>query len=71
MLLAPAKVLQAVARRIATYAGDDAELRAAVAQLEHAAADLDRHGYAAASAKGAYFASQARSRGQRDLRAPQ
>ncbi len=65
------EVLQAVARRIAAYAGDDAELRAAVAQLEQAAADLDRHGYAAASAKEAYFASQARSRGQRDLRAPQ
>jgi hypothetical protein len=64
------QVLDGVARRIAEYAGDDAELQAALAGLRRAAADLSQRGYAPALAKEAYFASQARSRGQRDLRGP-
>ena len=65
------QVLAGVARRIAEYAGDDAELQAAIAGLRRAEADLSQRGYAPALAKEAYFASQARSRGQRDLRGPQ
>jgi hypothetical protein len=46
-------------------AADSAE-----AGLRRAEADLSMQGYAPAVAKEAYFASQARSRGQRDLRGP-
>jgi hypothetical protein len=62
------QVLAGVARRIAEYAGVDAELQAAIAELRRAEEELSQHGYAPAMAKEAYFASSLRSRGQRDLR---
>jgi Ca-activated chloride channel homolog len=64
------QVLDGVARRIAEYAGDDSELLTSIAELRRAEADLSMHGYAPAMAKETYFASQSRSRGQRDLRGP-
>ncbi len=65
------EVLKRVAGRIAEYATDDPALLQAVEELRQAAMELDRRGYAPAMAKEAYFASQVRSRGQRDLRGKQ
>jgi hypothetical protein len=62
------EILNRVAGRIAEYAGDDPALLQAVEGLRQAGMEFDRRGYAPAMAKEAYFASQARSRGQRDLR---
>jgi Ca-activated chloride channel family protein len=64
-------ILNRVAGRIAEYAGDDRALLQAVEGLRQAATEFGRRGYAPAMAKEAYFASQARSRGQRDLRGKQ
>lgn len=62
------QLLQAVARRIAEYAGTDPQLRDALNALRAAESNLQQHGYAPAAAKEAYYASQVRTRGQRDLR---
>lgn len=62
------QLLQAVARRIAEYAGADAQLQDALAALRAAERDLEFRGYSAPAAKEAYYASQLRTRGQRDLR---
>jgi Ca-activated chloride channel homolog len=64
------RALYGVARRIAEYAGTDGKLREALAELNTAARDLEQHGYQAAQGKEAYFVSQSRARGQRDLRQP-
>ena len=66
------QLLVAVARRIAEYAGADPHLLEALNALRAAEANLMHHGYAPVAAKEAYYASQLRTRGQRDLRqAPQ
>ncbi|HET6318220.1 MAG TPA: VWA domain-containing protein [Chloroflexota bacterium] len=62
-------LLRHVARRIGEYAGNDPELRQAMAELDKAERDLAQRGYEVASAKEAYFLSTAHARGQRDLRA--
>ena len=62
------KLLRLVAGRISKYAGDDAALQQALVDLQTAEGDLAQHGYQAAPAREAYYASQVRSRGQRDLR---
>jgi Ca-activated chloride channel family protein len=56
--------LREVAGRISAYAGDDADLQAAVQELEHAERDLDRN----VDTKERWYASTLSSRGQRDLR---
>ena len=62
------KLLRLVAGRISKYAGDDATLQQALVDLQTAEGDLAQFGYQAAPAREAYYASQVRSRGQRDLR---
>src|SRR5438270_68890 len=62
------QLLQAVARRIAEYAGTDPQLLEALNALRAAEANLAHKGYAPVAAKEAYYASQLRTRGQRDLR---
>jgi len=65
------EILNRVAGRIAEYAGDDPALLQAVDGLRQAGMAFDQRGYAPAMAKETYSASQARSRGQRDLRGKQ
>ena len=65
---AACQLLQAVARRIAEYAGTDPQLVEALNALRAAEANLAHQGYAPVAAKEAYYASQLRTRGQRDLR---
>jgi Ca-activated chloride channel family protein len=62
------KLLQAVAGRIAEYAGSDAQLQGALSALRAAEQDLQAQGYAPMAAKEAYYGSQLRTRSQRDLR---
>jgi Ca-activated chloride channel family protein len=62
------QILQAVARRLAEYAGADPQLQDALAAVRAAERELGFHGYSAPAAKEAYYASQLRTRGQRDLR---
>jgi Ca-activated chloride channel family protein len=64
------EVLGKVARRISEYASDDPQLQQSIAGLRRLETDISERGYAPAPAKEAYYASQTRSRGQRDLRAP-
>ncbi len=60
--------VRTIADRIARYAGDDAELLAAVRELRTLEGDLEHHRLAPMMAKGMYAASQQRSRGQKDYR---
>ena len=62
------QLLQAVARRIAEYAGTEPQLLDALNALRGAEASLAHQGYAPVAGKEAYYASQLRTRGQRDLR---
>lgn len=61
-------LLTVVANRIAAYAGDDPDLLAACKSLLMANHEVAEVGYDTYAAKERYAASQARSRGQRDLR---
>jgi hypothetical protein len=54
--------------RLAEYAAADPRLQDALGALRTAERDLEYHGYSVPAAKEAYYASQLRARGQRDLR---
>ncbi len=62
------ELLRKVARGISEYAGDDAELLGAVAQLEELAAHQSTWAHSSTMKKGMYSASQRRSRSQKDYR---
>lgn len=61
--------LEKVARRVAEYAGADAELLAVVQELHALAQELSERPVSPAAAKEMYFQAQRRSRGQKDFRA--
>ena len=62
------EMLHKVARRIAEYAGDDAELLGAIAQLEELAAHQSAWAHSSLMKKGMYSTSQRHSRSQKDYR---
>jgi hypothetical protein len=63
------KLLRRVAGRIVEYAGPDTILQQALVDLRAVERELEQYGYQSAhDAKEAYFETQTRGRGQRDLR---
>jgi len=67
-LAAAGQTLRSVARRIRSYAGTDADLHAALAELRSVEEEVTAAPVAAMAAKELTAASYQRSRGQRDLR---
>jgi hypothetical protein len=62
------RLIQQVIARISEYAHDDPELLMAIRELEELAETIRNQRLTARMAKQTYFASQTRSRGQRDYR---